>query len=646
MEINGKQMEAELLDADKARKLYEDIVRKSLDPALLEYAEQSLFKVRIFPIEPMKEKRIKITYSEVLESDNNTYEYIFPLNTKKYSAKPLNNVAIHVDMKSKDEIKTVYIPTHDAHIIRKDDYHSVVGYEAKEVKPDTDFKLYISGGEDKLGMSLLTYKESSDDGFFCLNISPGIAVKSEEIVNKDITFVLDVSGSMMGEKMEQAKKALLFCVNNLNRNDRFEIIRFSTEAEALFKKRVVADTANVRKAKDFINNLKAIGGTHISEAFELALKEKSTPNRPHFIVFITDGKPTIGVLDEAPLLEQIMKLNGENTRIFTFGVGYDINTHLLDKITEQTKAYRTYIAPEENIEAKISSFYSKISSPVLTDLQLEVDGVNFNKMVPKQLPDLFKGSSITILGRFTGTGKATITLKGKLNQKEEKFEQTFELKEDTQHDFVASLWAARYIGYLLDQIRLHGENAELKDEVIQIAKKYGIITPYTSYLILEDEVVSVNRRGLTEENVIFNGRAFDSDDFTKKNKAEFENINENAGNMGVRSSSEVQSLAQAENIDQTRQGMSRMAYKDVNGVEQNFAQQVRNVQGRAFYQKADEWIDLYVQDNKQSNSTKRIQFASNEYFNLLSSAPSTSQYLSLGRNVRFVYNNTLYEVYE
>ena len=186
----------------------------------------------------------------------------------------------------------------------------------------------------------------------------------------------------------------------------------------------------------------------------------------------------------------------DQIRIFTFGIGNEINTHLLDKITEMTRAYRTYISPEEDIEVKVSNFYTKVQSPVFTDLKLEFSpNIKVSKIYPIELPDLFKGSSISIFGRYRGSGKTKIILKGKMRDKIQKF--VFDSKsgfksisspDSEKNDFIPPLWAARRIGYLLDQIRLHGKSKELIDEITELARTYGIITPYTSYLIVEPKV--------------------------------------------------------------------------------------------------------------------------------------------------------------
>lgn len=655
MYVNGKELQAELLDAEKARKIYEDIVRTQKDPALLEYMGRGLFKARIFPIEPRGEKRVKISYRQLLTRDSGTIEYVYPLNTEKFSAKPLQDVSIKVDIRSPETIKTIYCPTHAAEIIRRGHSRAVVGFEEKNTKPDIDFKLYYSTDNQKLGFSLLTYKKEREDGYFFLSLSPGYTSKDNDIAPKDITFVLDVSGSMAGEKLAQAKKALLFCVENLNKGDRFEIIRFSTEAEALFRDLTSTNETNRQKARTFIGELKAIGGTNIDEALTRALKMNTDKNRPYMIIFLTDGKPTIGETDENALVKRITSANISGTRIFTFGIGSEINTHLLDKITELTRAYRTYITPKEDIEVKVSNFYTNVQSPILTDIRLDYGSkIRVSKVYPRHLPDLFKGSSITLLGRYKGDGNARIVLTGKVKNRTRSF--TFHAddgfkaagsRDSEKNDFIPSLWAARRVGYLLDQVRLHGKDKELVDEITQLARTYGIITPYTSYLIVEDERENVRRRLIRREEQTLARIAEQDASFEQQNKDDYLVMKQKSGSGSVRASKEFQQMNTAANYAQAKAGRKRMNFTDNSGNRKNVTAQVKNIQGRAVYNTGKFWVDSQIQQQKsnQTRQTKRIKFASPEYFNLLSTQPLSAQFLALGKNVRFILQETLYEIY-
>src|SRR5712672_1225714 len=491
MEIDGKQAEAELLSADKARHIYEDIVRKLKDPALLEYAGRDIFKVRIFPIEPNSKKRITISYTQLLKSDDGLVSYVLPLNTEKFSSKPMKNVSVHVDLESKRSLKSIYSPSHAVEVKRRGSASATVGYEASDVQPDADFALYFAPEKDEIGVNLLTFKPGDEDGYFMLLASPGVDVKEKQVILKDVAFVLDTSGSMAGAKLEQAKKALKFCVENLNDGDRFEILRFSTEVEPLFDNLVDASKSNRSKAEDFIKDLKPIGGTAIDDALKkaLSLSTSDTRSRPFVIIFLTDGRSTIGTTDEDQIVAGVKKRGEGHTRIFCFGIGTDVNTHLLDKITEETHAFSQYVLPEEDLEVKVSGFFSKIKEPVLTNPTLKFTGdVHTTKLYPSPLPDLFKGEQLVLVGRYSGKGDSAVIVEGSVNGTPKTF--TYEVKfagENSENEFIPRLWATRRVGYLLDEIRLRGENSELRDEVTELARKYSIVTPYTAFLIMEDE---------------------------------------------------------------------------------------------------------------------------------------------------------------
>lgn len=502
MEIDGKQVEAELLPADKARKIYEDIVRKMKDPALLEYADRDTFKVRIFPIEPRANKRITLSYTQVLKADGGLVGYLYPLNTEKFSAAPIKNVSVKIELDAKRPLKSIYSPSHEVEIKRHGDSGATIGFEGKNIKPDSDFQVFWATEEKDIGVSLLTYKDTGEDGYFLLLASPGADQKAgENVIPKDVAFVLDTSGSMAGAKLQQAKKALQFCIENLNDRDRFEIILFSTEAEPLFDKLVEATDANRQRAAEFVKGLKPIGGTAIEEALVKALSLRRLPRgievnlpeselkRPFVVIFLTDGQPTIGNTKEDDILASVKNAGPGKTRVFCFGIGTDVNTHLLDKITERTRAVSQYVLPEEDIELKVSNFYTKIKEPVLADPVLKFTGdIRVTKVYPSTLPDLFRGDQVIAAGRYSGSGAAAAIIEGTVNGQAKKFADDVKFPDRAHdHEFIPRLWATRRIGYLLDESRLHGESRELRDEVTELARRYGIVTPYTAYLIVEDE---------------------------------------------------------------------------------------------------------------------------------------------------------------
>src|SRR6185295_12008708 len=428
MDIDGKPVEAELMSADKARGIYEDIVRKLKDPALLEYAGQDVFKVRIFPIEPRATKRVSLSYTQLLKADSGLVGFSYPLNTEKFSAKPIPALSVKVDVETKRPLKSIYSPSHNVEIKRHGGNKATVGYEAKDVKPDTDFQLFFAPEEDDIGVNLMTYKGGGEDGYFLLLASPGVDMKEKKIAPKDVAFVLDTSGSMAGNKLEQAKKALLFCVENLNDVDLFEVIRFSTETEPVFSKLTEASKANRSKATAFIKDLKPIGGTAIDDALRKALALRPEKDgRPFVVIFLTDGLPTVGVTDENQIVGNVKKNSDGNVRVFCFGIGHDVNTHLLDKITEETRAFSQYVLPEEDIEVKVSNFFAKIKDPALTNPTLAFTGdIRATRLYPSPLPDLFKGEQLVLVGRYTGKGASAVEIEGTVDGAKKKF--TYDVK--------------------------------------------------------------------------------------------------------------------------------------------------------------------------------------------------------------------------
>ena len=423
MEIGGKPVSAELLGAEKARKIYEDIVRSMKDPALLEYYGRDLFKVRIFPIEAHARKRITLAYTQVLKSDSGLLAYTYPMNTEKFSARPIKSVSLKIEIEAQRPLKTLYSPSHNAEIRRSGERRAVIGYEASEVRADRDFQVLFSFGHEDVGASLLTHRTAKGEGYFLLLASPGVTVKEDKVVKKDVTFVLDTSGSMAGAKLEQAKKALAFCIENLNDTDRFEIIRFATDTEALFD-RLTDATADTRKrAHEFVRNLKPTGGTAIDDALKKALSLRPDKgDRPFVVIFLTDGLPTVGVVDADNILANALRASAGSTRVFCFGIGNDVNTHLLDKLSDATRAFSTYVLPEEDIEVKVSNFYTKIKEPVLASPKLAFpETIRATKLYPAPVPDLFKGEQLILAGRYEGAGNGKLVLEGSVNGETRKY---------------------------------------------------------------------------------------------------------------------------------------------------------------------------------------------------------------------------------
>ena len=264
-------------------------------------------------------------------------------------------------------------------------------------------------------------------------------------------------------------------------------MRFSTEVSNFKENLTGVSKESKEDALVFIKGIEARGGTDINSALSQALSFKSEDARPYMIVFLTDGHPTIGITSQNEIIKNIKGANKYQSRIFTFGLGNDLNTHLLDQIARDTRAANQYVGETENIEVKVSSFFDKVSSPVLSDLKLDFGTVKVDEIYPRHLPDLFKGQPLIIMGRYEKGGHTALTLKGKFQGKEKtmSYDVSFADKSD-EYPFIAGLWAKRKVGFLLENIRLNGHNQELVNEVKRLGMEYGIVTPYTSYLVVED----------------------------------------------------------------------------------------------------------------------------------------------------------------
>ncbi len=485
MTMGGKMVSGEVMEAKQAKQIYEDIVRRRRDPGLLEYVGRGLFKARVFPIEPHADLTIRLSFQQILPEDTGTMEFRYPLATDRLHGEPVDSVVVSLNVKSDVDLKTIYCPSHDVAIVRKGNREANVSYERTGKKQDRDFLLYVGRSPEDVGFSLLSHKAAGEDGTFLAVFAPSSDVPDDQLVPKDVVYVLDTSGSMaQDDKIGAARKALEYGVRVLNDKDRFNIIAFSGATRPFRDGLMPANGELKDAASKWISGLKAQGGTNIEEALQEAL-ELRQDGRLFMVVFITDGRPTIGLRDPEALVKLVKEKNTSKTRIFTFGVGFDLDVRLLDSIAEATHASRDYVMPREDLEVVTSRFFRKVNQPVMSDVTVEF-GSGVHDVYPRTFSDLFAGGQVVVMGRYDGAGDRVIRLKGKLGDKEvvHEYEATFKAGEGAE--YLARLWAHRKVAYLLDAIRLNGEDSELVTSVVRLATRYGIVTPYTAGLVVEE----------------------------------------------------------------------------------------------------------------------------------------------------------------
>ncbi|HKP72197.1 MAG TPA: VIT and VWA domain-containing protein, partial [Pyrinomonadaceae bacterium] len=386
-----RRLVGEVRSREEARRIYDQIVRKQRDPGLLEYAGKYLFQGSIFPIPPHADKKLELTYTQVLRAESGTVSYRYPLGTN-HNLAPIGSVAGTVEIEGNKSLRNIYSPSHAIDVRpSQGGQRARVTFETAGGREPQDFQLFYTPTGEDFGLSLLTHREPGKDGYFLLMISPKDNWAESEYSAKDIVFVVDTSGSMAEEgKMEKARSALLFGIKTLRADDRFNVVSFAGEERLMESGLIQADERGRTRGVEFVQKLQPNGGTNINSAVLAGLKQFDRSDRPKMLVFMTDGLPTVGVTNPQRIVENARTGRNGNVRLFTFGVGYDVNTALLDKLASENGGVPDYVEPKEDLEIKVSNFFSKVNYPVLTDLELDMGGVETDLSYPRSLPDLFR----------------------------------------------------------------------------------------------------------------------------------------------------------------------------------------------------------------------------------------------------------------
>lgn len=673
MKIGGKEVSGEVLEKDKARRIYESIVREARDPGLLEYVDRGLFRASVFPIPPRGDVEVTIEYSEALRRERGIASYRYPLDTGKYSSGDYKNVVIDLRLRSAAPIRGIHCPSHDAALVtRGGDGEARVSLEAKTLRADKDLVVTWNVLEDALAPALVAYRGAEAEGFFLLTISPR-PDGPQAIPSKDVVFAIDTSGSMSDRKIAQVQTALRHAVAGLRAGDRFNVISFATEASRFRDGLVDATDESREAARVYIDALRARGGTNIEEAIRFGLADLQGGDRLGMLVLLTDGEPTIGVVSPAEILKTVKEKNPSRRRIFVFGVGTDLNAKLLDAVAREGRGATQYIRGEEDLEVPISTFFDKIDSPVLTDLEIAFPSGDVDDIYPRPLPDVFRGEGLEVFGRYRADGSKTVVLKGRLMGEPRVFEHALPFQPRDSGSYVPRLWAMRKIGYLLEQMRLSGESAEVRDEVVRLSKRYGVITPYTSYLILEEERLAMrgppapSGAAATDRpelpDLAFRRAARDAivagapGEAAKPEEERFryaaDAFEAGGGERGVAASRALGALKGGTGAGVVREFLDE-------GLDRG-AERVKQVEDRTFYLQGTRWVDAALgvgkaggkpaeasrkgPDGKEPDGKEptgppqetRVRYLSDEYFRLLADEPGIGKLLAVGEEVTFLW---------
>jgi Ca-activated chloride channel family protein len=503
-----QELRGETMDADRARSIYEEIVRRKRDPALIELVGHGLVRARVFPINVGETRKITLRYTQVLSAVGDGYEFRYVAPSRSAPAVTLNRlpdddrtapreapsgpVSFALTVENGSAFRAPVSPTHDIRSTREG--------ASWIVRPTTaiegSFTLILPLARPVVGASLLTHKPSSEAGYFMLTLSPGQAA-AETSIARDLTVVVDVSGSMAGSKMDQSKQALRQLLSALSPNDRFRLVAFNGSVTTFRSEWSRSTSADIGAARDWIAQLTADGGTNIAAALDEAFRVQAPDSRLGIVLFMTDGLPSTGERDPERIAAEAERLRGRS-RVFAFGVGYDVNTYLLDRLTAAAHGATQYVSPGQDIEHALGVLAAKIRHPVLTDLAIADVPVRLTEVYPSHLPDLFSGDELVVFGRYTTQQDAhgTFAVSGRRAERTERFATVADFPDhQLANDFIPRLWAARKVGALAQELKLKGPNAELDRELRETALRYGVLSEFTSYLVQEPNMVALQGRG-------------------------------------------------------------------------------------------------------------------------------------------------------
>ncbi|MGC9394464.1 MAG: VWA domain-containing protein [Anaerolineae bacterium] len=602
-----------------------DMVAQRRDPSLLQYADWESIAFDV-TLPARASRKMTLEYEQVLAPTGGMLHYRYILSTERYASAPVDEVTLTVDVTASGGLGTLYSSSHDVTTERLDANHARVAWEAQNVNPAEDFDLFFGPAEGGFGSGMLTGERADREHFLFLFAPDDAAVGQDNALPKDIVFVIDRSGSMSGDKIEQARNALHFILDQLNPNDRFSIVSFDDQIEPLARHLQPVDRQTLSDARRFVRQLNARNSTDIEGALQTGLaiftdsEERAGVSR--LLVFLTDGLPTAGVTDDVTIAELVQQANARvEARMHVFGVGYDVNTRLLDRLALDNGGSVTYVQPGENFELALSEFYGRIANPVLTDVEVEFDGMRVTDLYPPTMPDLFRGSSVLLAGRYEATNEqVTVRVRGRAGEEQREYVYRFDLAATGGHDFVPRLWATRHVGALLDEVRVEGERAALVEEIRELGLGYGIVTPYTTF------VISAQAEGAASMD---NMALYDNQ--TELNQVSGRTtIQARVQNQSYQQSDQANLAVGANVINREQGSMAQVArqYVDLSLVQ---------AQGNVDEPVTEAWIAANIKVDRE------IEFGSEAYF-ALADDPAARAFLQSGTSVLFDYNGEVVAV--
>ncbi len=634
MIINGKEVHAATLERDEARRIYDAIVHRTRDPGLIEYMDGQTVSVSIFPIPARGDMPIEIHFAQPLRRESGLFVYDFQAPRTVEGFAPSNS-SFQVDVDAGKVLGTVTSPTHEISVERSPDGTAATVRIDDPATIASPFSLLYDTEATDVGLHLLAHRAPHrDEGTFLLMVSPPREGKLAEPIPKTVVFVIDTSGSMADDgKLEKARKALVQALYGLNPEDSFSLLEFSTDVKDLSDKPIPATEENIAHAIAWLKALRPVGGTNIHDALVAAAKmagrETSEERELRQIVFMTDGLPTVGKTGKVQILRGFRDASrGLESRVFTVGFGYDVNVALLDAVAEETRAVADYVRPEEDLEVRMEALFNAISHPVLTQPELQFsDNVEITQIFPRELPDLFMGSDLMVLGRYRGSGSVAVTLTGKAAGRDysETLETKFPKTTSEATSYVDAMWANRRVAWLLEEIQRNGADPELVEEVTSLGKKYNLVTPYTSFLTAPDEEYAFANRSTRADDSAQPADLLSARVRNQIAPLAMEESGRSAVNFSVAQKARRESKASS--ISAPKDEYHSFTTVDRDGV--------------TFTKTGERWVENGAAD---SSETIKIEFLSDAYYALITAHPERKESIYLGDQVTLLINGIAVEI--
>ena len=611
-----------------------------------------LFKTSVFPVPAGESRTVVLHYSQICRTLHGVSDYLLPLTTARYTERPIEKFSLTVHLTSSADLKNIYSPNHQVSVERDGARRAKVTYQRQQWIPDSDFRLLFDAGDGPVSGKLLSYRAEKDDqGYFAFFATPDLPQTAVAPVSKTVLLVVDRSGSMSGQKMEQARESLRFVLNHLHDGDLFNVIAYDSVVESFRAELQRYGDSTREEAIGFVNGLHAGGSTNINGALQAALSQLHDKQQPTYIVFLTDGIPTVGPTSVAEIAKNAQAANQVRARMFCFGVGYDVNSRLLDRLSRDNFGNTSFVRPNEQIEGAVSKLYEQIESPVLTNAKLYVasperaveQGASIDRMYPGSPFDLFAGQQLMVVGRSRITGDATLVIEGQVNGTAKRYEFPVHFSDaftDSTNSFVARLWAIRRVGDLLDMLDIEGKNEELIHEIVTLATQHGIVTPYTSFLAEEND----HAPNVALQRERFLGA------FAKHLSADSgpESFEGRADKLSIRQLNTLDASDQLGRLSGRDSGVASGEASSMSGVVNapttTAVQGPMHVAGRTLYFRSQCWVDAALTDEEQRTAQQLVRF-SDEFFRLLERhGEQASKLLSIDGDIVVQLGDTVYKI--